>query len=96
MKETHCNQCPAKAQEQEMEQELEKLLDERVGEHWKKWGRENLLDHVYRVSWLSESPSDEWTTTTARLVGIFKGQQNRVERTAEYNRRQAAKERRNG
>lgn len=79
-----------------MEQELEKLLDERVGPAWKKWGRENLLEHVYRVSMLAETPQDEWTTTTARLVSIFKGQQNRLERVDEYNRRQARKNRTDG
>lgn len=91
-----CPQCPVGAQEREMEEELEAALDERVGDAWREWGRDNLLEHVYKVSYLADAPDDSWTATTARLVQIFKGQQSRLERIDEYNRRQAALQRKNG
>lgn len=90
--EDFCNQCPVKAQEDEMKSELEESLDERVGEHWRKWGIDNLLKHVYEVSYLAEGNPDNWTVTTARLVNIYKGQQNRIKRIEDYNREQSRKQ----
>lgn len=97
-RETPCGQCPVEAQEREMLGELEATLDERLGERWKEWSIDSLLAHVYKVSYLADKPDDMWTATTARLVGIYKGQQNRLERIDDYNRRQAVKQKnsRNG
>lgn len=81
-----------------MERELEAALDERVGPEWKKWGRDVLMETVYKVSYLAAEGADEssWTVTTTRLANIYKSQQNRIERIDDYNRRQAMKQRRDG
>lgn len=79
-----------------MEEELQKLLDERVGEGWRRWGVQGLLRHVYEVAYLAEGDQDTWTTTTARLVGIYKSEQNRIRRVEDWNREQARKRRADG
>jgi hypothetical protein len=79
-----------------MDADLESTLDERLGDRWREWGKDSLLEHVYKVSYLADTPEDSWTVTTAKLVQIYKGQQNRLERIDDYNRRQAALQRKNG
>ena len=79
-----------------MERELEYSLDERVGPEWKRWGTENLLSHVYETAYIAEGDQSEWTVTTAKMVGIYKSQQNRIQRIEDWNRRQSQKGRANG
>ena len=89
--EDFCEQCPVKERDDEMRQEMEQTLDERVGEPWKRWGIENLLKQVYEIGYLSEDDVSTFTTTTNRLVTIYKGQQARIRRIDDYNREQARK-----
>lgn len=95
-KETPCRQCPAEAQEREMLRELEHTLDERVGPRWRDWGLEGLMRHVYETAHISEGDPSGWTVTAAKMVGIYKGQQARIQRIDDWNRRQAQKGRANG
>jgi hypothetical protein len=74
-----------------MREEMEQTLSERVGEVWKKWGIDNLLRQVYEIGYLAEGSDSEFTTTTHRLVTIYKGQQARIRRIEDYNRDQASK-----
>jgi hypothetical protein len=76
-----------------MRDDAEQALDERVGEHWRKWGIDNLFKQVYEISYLAEGDDADFTTTTHRLVTIYKGQQARIRRVEEYNRDQANKKR---
>jgi hypothetical protein len=74
-----------------MRSEIEQTLDERVGDHWKRWGIDNLLRHVYETGYLLEANPETFTVMTAKLVNIYKGQQNRIRRIEDYNREQASK-----
>jgi hypothetical protein len=89
--EDFCEQCPVKERDEEMRQEMEQTLVERIGDSWKRWGIDNLLKQVYEVGYLAEGNPDEFTTTTNRLVTIYKGQQARIRRIEDYNREQARK-----
>lgn len=91
--EDFCNQCPIKSREEEMRDDMTQMLDERLGDSWKKWGIDNLLKQVYEVSYLAEGSDADFTTTTHRLVTIYKGQQARIRRIEDYNRDQASKKR---
>lgn len=76
-----------------MGEELESVLEERLGEKRRQWGVEGLLKTVYETAYLSETDDSSWTVTTARLVNIYKSEQARQRRVEDFNRRQAQRQR---
>ena len=87
----HCSGCESKIAKDSFEEEAKLVLDERLGNDWKKYKFERLVSLVYDTFELKES-KDDMTVTAEIMVGTLLSEQNRQRRIEDYNRRLKAKE----
>jgi hypothetical protein len=87
----YCTGCDVGIAKASFEQEAKAILDERLGNKWKKYKFEHLLNLVYDAFDLKESGID-LTVTSEIMVSILVSEQNRQRRIEDYNRRQKQKE----
>ncbi len=90
----HCQACPVQVADKEFRAETIQLLDKRIGDEWKQYDFDSLVNTVYQVSSIAEKDDSDWTVQTARLVGIFQGEQAKRQRTVNFNSNQASKNQR--
>lgn len=85
-----CNICEIKIAKDAYEEETKKLLHERLGKVWEKYGFENLERQVRQTFELKEK-RDNLSIVSMIMVNVLLTEENRQRRIKDFNRRQAAK-----
>ncbi len=85
-----CKNCAECAEERaDFEENLKSDLQREIGEKWKKYNLDSLLQTVVDVSEIESNSQNSlsWTIKTDRLVKILKSERSRIERIQNWNSR---------
>lgn len=85
-----CDGCPKQEERKAFQEAAEGYLDERLGDKWKRYGFDNLVEQVLDVLDVERASVSNLslTTKTRKLLDIVENERRRMKRIDEWNARQ--------
>lgn len=80
-----CGNCEVKIAKDSFEEEATKVLNERLGKKWEKYGLKRLLNTIYDIYDLKNSGIKNLSPAADMLIGVLESEQNRQRRIEDYN-----------